>query len=140
MFLEIQIRAAFADGLLHPNERKVLYVIAEELGISRVQFGREVSRMMQGAQSRAVINSPAAAGCCAARPDAEDACNVLGLKPPTMQTTLNALIANWMFEQSSDKLVAKGLPPEMMEMAKQKRRKFRKAYELIKNRKASGSD
>ncbi|MFP3498148.1 PAS domain-containing protein, partial [Pseudomonas sp. SIMBA_059] len=34
MFLEIQIQAAFADGSLHPNERQVLYVIAEELGIS----------------------------------------------------------------------------------------------------------
>lgn len=32
MFLEIQIQAAFADGSLHPNERAVLYVIAEELG------------------------------------------------------------------------------------------------------------
>lgn len=38
MFLEIQIQAAFADGSLHPNERAVLYVIAEELGISRAQF------------------------------------------------------------------------------------------------------
>ena len=38
MFLESQIQAAFADGSLHPNERAVLYVIAEELGISRAQF------------------------------------------------------------------------------------------------------
>ncbi|MCX2958607.1 MAG: co-chaperone DjlA, partial [Serratia symbiotica] len=34
MFLEIQFQAAFADGLLHPNDRQVLYVIAEELCIS----------------------------------------------------------------------------------------------------------
>ena len=34
MFLEIQIQAAFADGSLHPNERAVLYVIAEELYIA----------------------------------------------------------------------------------------------------------
>ena len=39
MFLEIQIQAAFADGTLHPSERQVLYVIAEELGISRQQIG-----------------------------------------------------------------------------------------------------
>lgn len=32
IFLEIQLQAAFADGSLHPNERQVLYVIAEELG------------------------------------------------------------------------------------------------------------
>ena len=34
MFLEIQLQAAFADGELHPNERDVLFVIADELGIS----------------------------------------------------------------------------------------------------------
>ncbi|WP_274873860.1 TerB family tellurite resistance protein, partial [Serratia marcescens] len=43
MFLEIQIQAAFADGSLHPNERQVLYVIAEELGISRAQFDQFLS-------------------------------------------------------------------------------------------------
>src|SRR5471032_756827 len=48
-FLEIQIQAAFADGSLHPNERQVLYVIAEELGISRQQFDQFLS-MMEGGQ------------------------------------------------------------------------------------------
>lgn len=38
MFLEIQLQTAFADGELHPNEREVLFVIADELGISRAQF------------------------------------------------------------------------------------------------------
>jgi DnaJ like chaperone protein len=49
MFLEIQIQAAFADGL-HPNERDVLYVIAEELGISRMQFDQFLRMMQGGAQ------------------------------------------------------------------------------------------
>lgn len=43
IFLEIQLQAAFADGSLHPNERQVLYVIAEELGISRGQFDQFLS-------------------------------------------------------------------------------------------------
>ncbi len=50
MFLEIQIQAAFADGSLHPNERDVLYVIAEELGISREQFDQFLRMMQGGAQ------------------------------------------------------------------------------------------
>jgi DnaJ like chaperone protein len=50
MFLEIQIQAAFADGSLHPNEREVLYVIAEELGISRMQFDQFLRMMQGGAQ------------------------------------------------------------------------------------------
>ena len=47
MFLEIQLQAAFADGELHPTEREVLFVIADDLGISRAQFDQFL-RMMQG--------------------------------------------------------------------------------------------
>ncbi|VEA42459.1 DnaJ-like protein [Salmonella enterica subsp. enterica] len=72
MFLEIQIQAAFADGSLHPNEREVLYVIAEELGISRVQFDQFLRMMQGGAQFWRRLSSTVrrrlAAG--AARPDA----------------------------------------------------------------------
>ncbi|MDN6834039.1 MAG: co-chaperone DjlA, partial [Enterobacterales bacterium] len=50
MFLEIQLQAAFADGSLHPNERAVLYVIAEELGFSRIQFDQFLSMMEGGRQ------------------------------------------------------------------------------------------
>ncbi|MCK8404143.1 co-chaperone DjlA, partial [Erwinia amylovora] len=35
-----------------------------------------------------------------------------------------------------DKLVAKGLPPEMMELAKQKAQEIQAAYDLIKREKA----
>ncbi|WP_204302923.1 TerB family tellurite resistance protein, partial [Klebsiella pneumoniae] len=38
MFLEIQLQAAFADGQLHPNERKMLFIIIDELGFSRARF------------------------------------------------------------------------------------------------------
>lgn len=38
MFLEIQLQVAFVDGALHPNERRLLYVFADELGVTREQF------------------------------------------------------------------------------------------------------
>ncbi len=38
MFLEIQLQVAFIDGALHPNERRMLYVFADELGVTREQF------------------------------------------------------------------------------------------------------
>ncbi|CQR23519.1 Dna-J like membrane chaperone protein [Yersinia enterocolitica] len=40
-----------------------------------------------------------------------------------------------MGEHHPDKLVAKGLPPEMMEMAKQKAQEIQAAYDLIKREK-----
>ena len=38
MFLEIQLHAAYADGVLHPRERDLLLDIATRLGFSRDEF------------------------------------------------------------------------------------------------------
>lgn len=140
MFLEIQIQAAFADGSLHPSEREVLYVIAEELGISRLQFDQFL-RMMQGgaqfgggSQQQSYGQRGGNAGWQQAQrgPTLEDACNVLGVKATDDAATVKRAYRKLMSEHHPDKLVAKGLPPEMMEMAKQKAQEIQKAWELIK--------
>lgn len=137
MFLEIQIQAAFADGSLHPNEREVLYVIAEELGISRVQFDQFLRMMQGGAQFGGGYHQQSGGGWQQAQrgPTLEDACNVLGVKTTDDATTIKRAYRKLMSEHHPDKLVAKGLPPEMMEMAKQKAQEIQKAYELIKEQK-----
>ncbi|RPH26117.1 co-chaperone DjlA [Buttiauxella warmboldiae] len=136
MFLEIQIQAAFADGSLHPNERAVLYVIAEELGISRVQFDQFL-RMMEGGQQFGGGYSRSQGGGFQQQrgPTLEDACNVLGVKSSDDATAIKRAYRKLMSEHHPDKLVAKGLPPEMMEMAKQKAQEIQKAYDLIKTAK-----
>lgn len=68
-------------------------------------------------------------------PTLEDACNVLGVKPTDDATTIKRAYRKLMSEHHPDKLVAKGLPPEMMEMAKQKAQEIQQAYELIKQQK-----
>ena len=135
MFLEIQIQAAFADGSLHPNERQVLYVIAEELGISRAQFDQFL-RMMEGGQQFGGGSSHGGAYQQAQRgPTLEDACSVLGVKSSDDGTTIKRAYRKLMSEHHPDKLVAKGLPPEMMEMAKQKAQEIQAAYDLIRKEK-----
>ena len=141
MFLEIQIQAAFADGSLHPNERDVLYVFAEELGISREQFDQFLRMMQGGAQFGGGYHQQSQGGHgggwqqAQRGPTLEDACNVLGVKPSDDATTIKRAYRKLMSEHHPDKLVAKGLPPEMMEMAKQKAQEIQKAYELIKEQK-----
>ena len=61
--------------------------------------------------------------------------NVLGVKPTDDATTIKRAYRKLMSEHHPDKLVAKGLPPEMMEMAKQKAQEIQQAYELIKQQK-----
>ncbi|MFV0262082.1 MAG: co-chaperone DjlA [Kluyvera sp.] len=141
MFLEIQIQAAFADGSLHPNERDVLYIIAEELGISREQFDQFLRMMQGGAQFGGGYQQQSQGGHgggwqqAQRGPTLEDACNVLGVKSSDDATTIKRAYRKLMSEHHPDKLVAKGLPPEMMEMAKQKAQEIQKAYELIKEQK-----
>src|SRR5471032_1793507 len=135
-FLEIQIQAAFADGSLHPNERQVLYVIAEELGISRQQFDQFLS-MMEGGQQ---FGGQSAGGGyyppgADPGPTLEDACKVLGVNSTDDATTIKRAYRKLMSEHHPDKLVAKGLPPEMMEMAKEKAQSIQAAYDLIKREK-----
>ncbi len=134
MFLEIQLQAAFADGELHPNEREVLFVIADELGISRAQFDQFL-RMMQGgaqfgggSQQRSYGQHGGNAGWQQAQrgPTLEDACNVLGVKPTDDAATVKRAYRKLMNEHHPDKLVAKGLPPEMMEMANGRPRRSRR--------------
>ncbi|VFP83368.1 co-chaperone DjlA [Candidatus Erwinia haradaeae] len=141
MFLEIQIQAAFADGLLHPNERKILYIIAEELGISCTQFSQFLRMMESGQQfssnyhysdgaTHTNNNAQKSAG-----PTLEDACTMIGVSSDDDITTIKRAYRKRMGENHPDKLVAKGLPPEMMEMAKQKTQALQAAYNLIKREK-----
>ncbi|MBV4412477.1 co-chaperone DjlA [Enterobacteriaceae bacterium YMB-R22] len=140
MFLEIQVRAALSDGVLHPNERDVLFVIGEEVGISRTQLEQFI-RMMQGGQSfddsgwRGGNDRRGGGGYAQRGPTLEDACNVLGVSPSDDSATIKRAYRKLMSEHHPDKLVAKGLPPEMIEMAKQKTQEIQKAWELIKEQK-----
>ncbi|MDC9622203.1 co-chaperone DjlA [Xenorhabdus sp. XENO-7] len=136
MFLEIQLQAAFSDGELHPNERIVLFVIAEELGISRAQFEQFLA-MMEGGRHFGGQYQQHGRYQDHGQPRATlaDACKVLGVKEHDDATTIKRAYRKLMSEHHPDKLVAKGLPPEMMDIAKQKAQSIQSAYDLIKKEK-----
>lgn len=145
MFLEIQVQAAFADAHLHHNEKEVLFVVAEELGLSRLQFERMLAMVyasQQFAQSgyyqqqgyqynqhsqqhnRQQSYQPNA-------PTLADAYKVLGVSAQDDQKTVKRAYRRLMNEHHPDKLVSKGLPEQMMEMAKEKTQQIQAAYDLI---------
>ena len=149
MFLQVQVQAAFADSELHENEKEVLYVIAEELGLSRMQFEQMIAMEMaaraftqggfyqqyqQGAyqggyQQYQQQNSGGYQH--ASGPTLNDAYKVLGVTESDEQNTVKRAYRRLKNEHHPDKLVAKGLPPEMMEMAKEKTQQIQAAYDLI---------
>lgn len=64
-----------------------------------------------------------------------DAYNVLGVDESASAQEVKRAYRKLMSEHHPDKLAAKGLPPEMMELAKQKAQELQAAYDLIRKEK-----
>jgi len=128
MFLEIQIQAAFADGVLDQAEEAVLYKICGHLGISRFDY-ENIKRQFQ-AQQRFYGNNQQHS-----ENSLKDAYVILVIIESATDTEVKKAYRRLMSQHHPDKLVAKGLPEEMMVIAKEKTQKIRKAYETIKQSK-----
>lgn len=132
MFLEIQVYAAFADGLLHPKEEELLQHIFRMLGFSRFDYekiiGRIQAEMHLGArqqQGRAATSSTISD---------QDAYAILGIDRSASDKEVKKAYRRLMNQHHPDKLVAKGMPEEMVKIATEKTHKIRAAYDQIKER------
>ncbi len=122
MFMEIQLQAAYADGKLHPAERKILLHIAAELGIAQALYEQLESMVRASAGQR-----PGAVQ----RPTLESAYETLGISSSASDQEVKRAYRRLMSQHHPDKLVAKGLPEEMMKIASEKTHQIRTAYEMI---------
>ena len=125
MFLEIQIQAAYADGVLDKAEESVLHKICTHLGISRFEY--ESIKLQFQAQQRFYGQSQGSSV-----KNTNNAYAVLGINDSASDAEVKKAYRRLMSQNHPDKLVAKGLPEEMMVLAKEKTQKIRKAYETIR--------
>lgn len=130
MFLEIQVYAAFADGLLHHQEESLLQHIFQMLGFSRFDFeaivGRVQAEMHLGSRQQRTGTASSSAV------NDKDAYAVLGVTPSVTDAEVKKAYRRLMNQHHPDKLVAKGLPEEMITIATEKTHKIRAAYDQIK--------
>ncbi|ATG88764.1 co-chaperone DjlA [Methylomonas koyamae] len=132
MFVEIQLQAAFADGVFDASEEALLKDICRQLGLSEFEY--RVIKGQVAAQQRFRQQSSREYAAEPAAPRVEDAYAVLGVSAQASEAEVKKAYRRLMSQHHPDKLVAKGLPEEMMALAKQKTQQIRKAYETIKER------
>jgi DnaJ like chaperone protein len=133
MFLEIQVYAAFADGLLHAKEEELLHHIFRMLGFSRFDYERIVGRIQAEMHfgSRQQQGRPSASRSTMSD---QDAYAILGIDRNASDKEVKRAYRRLMNQHHPDKLVAKGMPEEMIKIATEKTHKIRAAYDQIKER------
>ena len=123
MFLEILISTALADGSLHGDEERTLQHISAQLNWRPEEFFlllRMVSGQAQFGDIRAESKK------------LDAAYELLGVQESVADQELKKSYRRLMNQHHPDKLVAKGLPEEMIDIATQKTQDIKAAYELIK--------
>ena len=124
MFVEILLHAAYADGELHSRERALLETICARLRLPAGELDRLEAMLRAERHARAGKPSDALS--------AGDACAILGVEENCSDADLKRAYRRMMNRHHPDKLVAKGLPEEMMRVATEKTREIKAAYDRLK--------
>lgn len=131
MFIEIQLQAAYADGRMDEPEERVLLRICHALGVPEERF-RLLERMLLGGhRARQDERGGDRAGGSGAM-SISDAYAMLGVSSQASNDDVKKAYRKLMSEHHPDKLLARGLPDEMVEVAKSKSQDIGRAYERIK--------
>jgi len=136
MFLQVQVSAVAADGVVHPAEHEMLVRIARGLGLPESQVD-QLEAMLRGGAHGGQAGS--GAGQRTTGQQIDDAYKVLGVSPSASDDDIKKTYRKLMSENHPDKLAGKGLPESMREMAEERTREISHAYDVIKEaRKKAG--
>jgi DnaJ like chaperone protein len=124
MFIEIQLHSAYADGELNPAEKKLLLKICSELDFSPMEFDR-LDAMVRAEQH-------AARGGKVEQVSLDDAYAILNVSSKASDAEVKRAYRKLINQHHPDKLVAKGLPEEMMKLAEEKTHEIRASYDRIR--------
>ena len=133
MFMEIQIQAAYADGAMDQSERSLLLDISQQLGFSRLEF-EHLDNLIRAARQFGGSGQQYRQGHAApsSAQQLKAAYELLDIPASSNEKEVKKAYRRMMNRHHPDKLVAKGLPEEMIKIATEKTQEIKEAYELIK--------
>ena len=130
MFLEVLVEAAFSSGSVSAEEAAILQRVAQRLHIP----GQVFAAMMNARTGAGGAWYGAGGRQSAVHPQGrlDEAYAKLGLKRSATDAEVKKAYRKLVSQYHPDKLVSRGLPEEMMEMAKTRVREINRAYDEIK--------
>ncbi|MFQ5643900.1 MAG: co-chaperone DjlA, partial [Thiogranum sp.] len=130
MFVEILMHAAHADGALDSAEREVLEQVRQVLGFSAREF-QHIEALVRNARH---FGGGGFGGDAGVSPGASlhEAYEILGVDETASDAEVKKAYRRLMNQHHPDKLVAKGLPEEMIRLATEKTQEIKRAYDLVK--------
>ncbi|CAG9295632.1 co-chaperone DjlA [Celerinatantimonas diazotrophica] len=149
MFLELQMSGVFADGIIDPVERQMIERVGRALGFSQIDLERVIARWEaemrfqqrrqsgghwshRGAEGNSYSGSSSRDHYESSKQSLSDAYKLLNIEASATDQEVKRAYRRQMSQHHPDKLVSKGLPPQMLELAKKKAQEIQHAYELIK--------
>lgn len=125
LLLEFVCHLAFADGELHSAERQVLATVARWMGIGEARFDTLLG--MFSAQYGFSQSGRAAPG----HGTLEEAYRALGVDASSSDRDVKQAYRRLMSQHHPDKLIAQGVPEDMVRVATEKSQEIRAAWDTI---------
>ena len=122
VFLQVQLSAIAADGVLHPAEHEMILRVARGVGCSDAEV-QQIEAMLHGAAANSQGASEEAL---------KDAYRVLGVSEDASDAEIKKAYRRLMSQNHPDKLAGKGLPESMREVAQARTSEIGNAYERIR--------
>jgi len=120
LMLEILMEAAFADAQIAPQAEKILARVCASLQIQKNEYQRIYRGFEQRTKEKFQDHS---------------SYEILGINEESDEQTIKRAYRRLMSKNHPDKLISKGLPPELIEMAKRRTAEISTAYDRIRKKK-----